>query len=282
MKYIFDSKGVGRIICSTILLMHLNTIAFAIGGRIRKCIDDKLYEKRMTLKNKYAKEIGNDYIGKRELADRINIEIERINLEYYKFMKLLIDSQDKQKIIENCFSQIKKDPIALRILILIKYLSESRASFDELVEICPETREEFAALVVQDEILHSGRKNIKNEKIPTIYQPYGPVVKYFDKITILAKNGNRKALFKIFNLLTISDGIYAEYIFDIVKNIIMNNPKDILNNWSEIREYRKYIQILISDFYSKEEVELLNKKYNRCLVDYKEECQEILKIINNP
>lgn len=215
------------------VLAILLSLSFASGLRgASDCgLKPGVYQARENVVAQYAREVGNDYVGHKALADSLLKRQKVIDQQYYTFMERVSQggTVEKRTRAEMCCRQAGDDPIARLICALAAYLRGGRRDPSVFVKSVPGDKESADALWALDEIASSQGGETGGPATP--FGPSGPVDRYLDELFRLVAGGESDAVQKYLTLYPLADGEYAESMEDQLEHLFLDHPSVVLQHW---------------------------------------------------
>lgn len=197
-----------------------------------------LYSERTRLEERYVKEVGNDYIGKRAIADEILREQRDVDQKYLEYMSRVADGAPES--VRSCCPPSQQDPVAVRVCALSSYLKGGRKDVASFLASVPADKASAHSLWLLDEIAHSQGPGADESKLP--FRPLGPVSTYIGELYKLVLAADQEAIRKYLGLFVLahgSAGDAAEQMEDDVEKLLRRKPALVAKNWNIFREYPK-------------------------------------------
>jgi hypothetical protein len=197
-----------------------------------------LYSERTRLEEQYDKEVGNDYVRNKAVADEILQQQWAVDQEYLTYMSRVANGTPQT--VSSCCPPSQQDPVALRVCALSSYRKGGRNDVASFLASVPADKASAHSLWLLDEIAHSQGSGADESKIP--FQPLGLVSAYISELYKLVVAGNRNALRKylgLFELAVGTTGDAAEQMEDSVEKLLVRKPVLVAENWNILREYPK-------------------------------------------
>lgn len=194
-----------------------------------------LYAERTRLEDRYAKQVGNDYVQHKAVADDLMQQRRAVDQKYLKYMSRV--ASGTSDTVHACCPASQKDPVALRVCVLSSYMKGGREDVVSFLASVPADKTSAHSLWVLDEIAHSQGPQADESKLP--FQPLGPVSTYISELYKLILTGNAEAIRKYLGLFVLADGDAAEQMEDNLEKFLVRKPALVAENWSIFREHPK-------------------------------------------
>ena len=194
-----------------------------------------LYSERTRLEERYAKEVGNDYVQNKAVADDLLRQRRAVDQKYLKYMSRVANRTPGT--VRGCCPLSQKDPVALRICALSSYMKGGRKNVASFLASVPANEASTHSLWILDEIAHSQGSGTDESKIP--FQPLGPVSTYLNELHKLVLVSNQNAVRKYLGLFELADGDAAEGMEDDIEKLFLHKPGLVAENWNIFRQYHK-------------------------------------------
>jgi len=194
-----------------------------------------LYSERTRLEERYSKEVGNDYVKNKAVADDLLRQRRAVDQKYLKYMSRVANGAPET--VRGCCPPSQQDPVALRICALSSYVKGGRKGAARFLGSVPANEASAHSLWILDEIAHSQGSRTDESKIP--FQPLGPVSTYVNELYKLVLAGNQDAARKYLSLFELADGEAAEGMEGDIEKLLLRKPALVAENWNIFREYPK-------------------------------------------
>jgi hypothetical protein len=194
-----------------------------------------LYPERTRLEERYAKEVGNDYVQNKAVADDLLRQRRAVDQKYLKYMSRVANGTPGP--FRGCCPLSQKDPVSLRICALSSYMRGGRKNVASFLASVPANEASAHSLWILDEIAHSQGSGTDESKIP--FQPLGPVSTYVNELYKLVLASNQNAVRKYLGLFELADGDAAERMEDDIEKLFLHKPALVAENWNIFRQYHK-------------------------------------------
>jgi hypothetical protein len=218
-----------RILLSAVLMVSTPVLSQTCS------LPSSLYAERTRLEDRYAKEVGNDYVQHKAVADDLMQQRRAVDQKYLKYMTRVANGTSDT--VHACCPPSLQDPIALRVCALSSYMKSGREDVASFLASVPAGKISAHSLWVLDEIAHSQGAEADESKLP--FQPLGPVSMYISELYKLVLTGNAEAIRKYLGLFVLADGDAAEEMEDNLEKVVLRKPALVAENWSVFREYPK-------------------------------------------
>jgi hypothetical protein len=224
-----------------------------------------LYESRLDIEDRYTRQVGNDYLGHKSVADALLQQKREIDKEYARFM-LEVERNP------TCCASVPQDPIEKHVCALALYRPNKNAAVADFLKDVPDDKESAAALMVMDEIAYG-----TNERNSTglAFGPYGPVTNYLTDLFRLASAGDKEALRKFLGLYAFATGEYAEALEDDAEKLFLEHSRIVVLNWQLIRTHTDLLPDLSNMMSRDQKVEARSQIKRQCSLLHRK-CDEIL------
>lgn len=223
-----------------------------------------LYEQRVKLIRQYSIDIGNDYVGKKERADKIQKQISEIDLKYRKMIYDMFYEADKggNKLINECCNLTKEDRYLFFVCKLITYNRFKNAEL--FIRDLPSSRTDFHPLWEIDGIT-AGPFGYPTPH-PALFDKASFVNIFIDTVYQLAANDYATAIDKFLQLNKYADGEYGEYMASKMLNFFENYPTVVIKNWEIIKKDSSTINFASTDY---------KIKINSIVNNYQNPCKKL-------
>jgi len=197
-----------------------------------------LYSERTRLEERYDKEVGNDYLRNKAIADEILRQKSSVDRKYLAYMVRVANGSSQT--VNACCPFSQEDPVTLRVCALSSYVKGGRKDAALFLASVPADKVSAHSLWLLDEIAHSEGPAADESKIP--FQPSGPVSTYIGELYKLVLAGDQSAIRKYLGLFVLAQGDAgdaAEQMEDYLEKLLVRKPALVAENWSIFREYPK-------------------------------------------
>jgi hypothetical protein len=197
-----------------------------------------LYAEEARLEERYDKEVGNDYVRNKAVADEILQRQRAVDQKYLKYMSRVANST--AEALSSCCPSSQQDPVALRVCALSSYMKGERNDVASFLASVPADKASAHSLWLLDEIVHSQGPGVDESKLP--FHPSGPVSTYISELYKLVAAGNQNAIRKylhLFELAIGTTGDAGEEMEDNLEKLLVRKPALVAENWRIFREYPK-------------------------------------------
>jgi len=197
-----------------------------------------LYSERTRLEERYEKEVGNDYLPNKAIADEILRQKSSVDQKYLTYMVRVANGSSQA--VNDCCPSSQQDPVALRVCALSSYMKGGRREITSFLASVPTDKASAHSLWLLDEIAHSQGPRGDESKLP--FGPSGPVSTYIAGLYKLVLAGDQNAIRKYLGLFVLAQGDTgdaAEQMEDYLEKLLVRKSALVAENWSIFREYPK-------------------------------------------
>jgi hypothetical protein len=265
-------KIAGLIFVATVLLNAAPATPATSAGACK--LPAGLYLRWESLEHQYSADVGSDYAGHRQEADRIVSEQKALAQTYHRVFSTVCQASRAGNLhaVTECCAATDDDPAARLMCNLAYYVGDRRKNPARFVRNFPESLTEIGTLWELDNMFAPGRD------VPPECGPDGPAPYYVDELFRLVLQGNVPALERFVDLSRYADGSYADDLADQMKKLLVQKPDFVLAQWPTVRQFYGIKQIGI-EFSDTERREAEQEYRDRC-ASKSQACTEVKEAIS--
>ena len=228
-----------------------------------------LYRERVRLVERYAEEVGNNYLQNKAAYDDILQKKRAVDQKYFEYMGRVANGTSET--IRECCPSSQEDLIALRICALSSYLQSGRKNVESFLASVPGDQKSAQSLWLLDEIVYSHEREAANQ-IP--FRPLGPVTSYLSELYKLVLKGEQEAIRKYLSLVPLAEGDAGEQMAAQGQKLFLDHPRLMIENWDIFGKYPETLETIREMMSTQEKHQALSAVQKECSTK-RRNCREI-------